>query len=235
MIVTETMLSHLPPVVQRYMTYSGVIGKAWINTVSLTYRGKFRLGKDKPWMPIYARQVYTTNPPGFQWKARFKLFGLPLMFGNDTYKNGQGRMFGKLAGLITLFDASDEKLIQGTMVRYLQEMAWFPTAYLSDYITWEAVDDHTADVIFTYAEKQVRGRMIFDDDGRLLTFIAERYQENNGTYNLHTWSTPMTDYQVFDGIKVPTTGYGVWQMPDADLTYITMKVSKLQYNVPVEF
>jgi len=231
--VTESMLTHLPEPVQRYLHYSGVMGTPWINTVHLRYQGQFRLGADKPWMAMTADQVYTVDPPGFQWKARFKLLGLPLLAAVDTYADGQGHMFGKLAGMVTMFDARDKQLLQGTMLRYLQEMLWFPTAYLSDYITWQAVDDHAADITFTYAGEQVTGRMFFDDAGRVLSFRAQRYREENGQYHLNTWSTPMTDYAVWGGLRVPCSGSGVWELPDADLVYIRLQVTTIEYNVPI--
>jgi hypothetical protein len=90
---------------------------------------------------IKAEQFYTTNPPGFHWKARFKMFGLWIVKGDDTYKAGHGHMFGKIAGLYTIFDARGPELDQGTMLRYLNEMTWFPIALLSDYVTWQAADD----------------------------------------------------------------------------------------------
>ena len=71
-LVTTDMLQDLPKPVQRYMAYTGVVGKPWINTVRVKQVGRFRLGQDRPWMPMRAVQYYTTNPPGFVWKARFK-------------------------------------------------------------------------------------------------------------------------------------------------------------------
>src|SRR5579859_4689095 len=87
-VITPDLLQKLPAPVQRYLAYTGVVGKSWIKTVRLNYAGKFRLGLDKPWLPIVAEQFYTTNPPGFLWKARLKVAGLPLMRGQDTYKAG---------------------------------------------------------------------------------------------------------------------------------------------------
>ncbi|HET7377374.1 MAG TPA: DUF6544 family protein, partial [Anaerolineae bacterium] len=72
-LVTADMLQPLPEPVQRYLSYSGVIGQAWIDTVRLKYTGRFRLAADRPWLPIKAEQIYTTNPPGFRWKARLKM------------------------------------------------------------------------------------------------------------------------------------------------------------------
>ncbi len=58
-------------------------------------------------------------------------------------------MFGKAAGLFTLFDDSSDQLTLGALTRYLSEMIWFPIAYLGDNITWTAVDDRSADVTLT--------------------------------------------------------------------------------------
>lgn len=231
--ITSSQLTHLPDVIQRYLTYAGVVGQPWIDTVHLQYTGQFRLGRDKPWMPIRAEQVYTTNPPGFQWKAHFKMFGLWVMYGQDTYKNGEAHMFGKLAGLFNIFDETGDNLLQGTMMRYLQEMIWFPTAFLSQYILWDAVDDHSADATFTWGDKQVTGRFYFDDVGRVLSFIGQRY--NDDKEGVYPWATPMTEYGALDGLQIPVQGCGVWHLPEGDLTYINIGLKSLCYNTPIQF
>lgn len=231
--ITNAMLATLPDPVQRYLIYTGVIGKPCIRTVHLIYTGHFRTAADKPWMPMRGEQFYSTQPPGFQWNACFRTFGLPLVSVCDTYTGDEGRMRGRLAGLVTLFDVSDEKLLQGTMLRYLQEMVWFPTAYLGNNITWQAVDDHAADVTFTHGGHSVTGRMYFDSHGRMLSFIAERYREHGGQYTLDTWSTPMTEYGTLEGLRVPVAGVGIWQLPEGDLAYINLRVKQLRYNLPV--
>ena len=233
-IIRDHHLAELPVPVCRYLTYAGVIGKHWIDTVSVKYKGKFRTGADKRWMPISVHQVYKTNPPGFQWKARFKIAGLPLMFGSDTYKAGHSHMHGKLMGLFTVVDGRGDEVDQGTMVRYLQEMAWFPIAYLGENVTWQAVDDHAADVTLHDNGKSVTARMYFDDAGRLLTFIAQRYGEFKGGFSINTWTTPTTEYGVFAGLKLPVKGLGVWQLPTGDFPYVDVRVTQVEYNQPIE-
>jgi len=233
-IIIEDDLTALPAPVQRYLRYTGVIGKPRIKTVCLQYTGEFRMAADKPWMPMKASQVYTTNPPGFQWTASFKMGGIPLMYGRDTYKNGQGHMFGKLIGLFTIFDVQGEEMIQGSMLRYLQEMIWFPSAFLNDYIRWLPVDDHCADVTFTDSNHSVTARLFFDDAGRLLTFIAQRYREDKGRYTLDTWSTPMTEYGRLAGLNLPVAGCGVWQLAGGDLAYIKLRLNEVVYNEAIE-
>jgi hypothetical protein len=231
-LITPEALEHLPEPVQRYMAFSGIVGKPWIDTVHLKYAGRFRLGAGQGWMPMTAEQVYTTDPPGFLWKARFRIGGLPLMRALDSYKGGGGHMFGKL-GPFTIFDERGEKLDQGAMMRYLNEITWFPTAYLGDNVEWQGVDAHCALVTLTDRGKSVSARMVFDDAGRPVNFIAQRYREDHRNYTLDTWSTPFTKYAVHQGLHLPICGQGVWNLPGGDLPYIDVNLSEIEYNCPI--
>ncbi len=233
-LVTAEMLQHLPEPVQRYMNYTGVLGKPWINTVRIKYAGKFRLAADKPWLPIRAEQFYTTNPPAFHWKAQLKMAGLWLMKGDDTYKNGHGHMFGKLAGLFTLFDARGEELDQAAMLRYLNETTWFPIALLGDNMQWDGVDDCSADVTFTDCGRSVSARFFFGADGRLINFSAMRYRENKGKFTLDRWDTPMTEWGMLGGLNLPIRGGALWKLPTGDLPYVDVTLTQVEYNVPIE-
>jgi hypothetical protein len=120
------------------------------------------------------------------------------------------------------------------MLRYLNEMTWFPTALLSDYVTWQAVDDHSFDVTFTDCGKSVTARFIVDEQGRLTNFITQRYRENKGLYTLDTWTTPMTEYGVLAGLNLPIRGQAVWKLPAGDLPYADLKLTEIEYNGPLE-
>lgn len=237
--LTSTDIQHddlagLPSPVRRYLEFSGVVGKPRVETVRLSYGGRFRMGKGQMWMPLQAEQCYTTDPPGFMWKAKFMLVGVPFMSAVDVYKNGHSHMTGRFAGLFKVVDGHGEAVDQGGMVRFLQEMTWFPSTYLNDYITWDAVDDHCADVSFHDAGKTVSARMYFDDEGRFLNFVAEHYGDFDGKYEMRPWSTPMSEYSRFDGYMLPVRGKGVWRLPEGDFAYIDVSVTDIRYNVPIE-
>lgn len=231
-VVTEDMLENLPEPVQRYMNWTGVIGKPWIHTAHVTQSGKFRRGFDQPWMPLSAEQTFVTNPPAMVWRATFKRYGLPLMRARDSYQHGEGHMYGKLAGLVTIFDDRGEKLTLGTLTRYLSEIIWFPIAYLGDNITWTAVDDHSADVSITDHGRTVGGRMFFDDLGRPTNFETERYFETNGSYVLRPWFTPTHEYGVRAGLNIPVRGDVGWHLPEGDLIYGDFYIEEVEYNRP---
>ena len=229
-LITSDMLEKLPNPVQRYMAYTGVVGNPWIDTVRLKQVGRFRQGPDRPWMPVTADEFYTTDPPSLIWNARFKVAGLPLLRAKDKYESGHGHMFGKLAGIFAVFDVSGEELDQATMIRYLNEIMWFPTAFLGENISWEDLDEHSAQVTFNDHGRSVSARMLFDDAGRLTNFTTMRYREIDGEFSLDRWSTPILGYGELAGLKLPLRGQAVWNLPSGDLPYADLEIMDLEYN-----
>jgi hypothetical protein len=139
-------------------------------------------------------------------------------------------MFAKLAGLVTVFDVRGEELDQGTTVRYLNEMMWFPSAFLGENITWQGVDDSCARVTFHDRGQQVSARMDFDEAGRLVNFCTKRYREVQGEFSLDDWSMPITGYGVLAGLNLPVQGQAVWHLPSGDLPYADLTITEIEYN-----
>lgn len=232
LVVTPDMLDELPVPVQRYLNWTGVVGRPWISAAYVKQVGQFRLGFDKPWMPLSAEQIFSTNPPGMVWNARFKMAGLPLMRARDSYRDGEGHMFGKAAGLVTIFDDKGEELTLGTLTRYLSELIWLPIAFLGDNITWVAVDDSTADVSLTDHGRTVSGRMVFDDEGRPLRFEAMRFRGDGSHYVLTPWQATNDEFGRRDGLNIPVRSAITWQLPEGELTYGHFQIETVAYNRP---
>ena len=177
-----------------------------------------------------ASQSYTTNPAGFVWDAKFKIARLPLLRIRDKYELGKGYMFGKLLGIVTIIDMKGDELDQGAMVRYLNEIMWFPTAYLSENISWKELDDYTVQAIYTEYGKSVTAQIFIDEAGRMVNFTAKRYREAKGEFSLDTWSTPITAYADHAGLKLPSQGTAMWKLSTGDLRYIEFKLTEIEYN-----
>ena len=231
--VTAEMLTGLPEPVQRYMAYTGVVGKAWIESVRLQQRGRFRTGPARSWLDMTAEQHYTTDPPFFLWKANFKIAGFPLIRARDRYESGHAHMFGKIAGLFTIFDVRGEKLDQGAMLRYLSEMIWFPAAFLGENISWKSVDELSARVTLSDHGKEVSGILHFDAEGKFRNFTTQRYREVDGDFSLDPWSTPIIEYGERAGLMLPVRGTAVWNLDSGDLTYADLQITEIEYNPPV--
>jgi hypothetical protein len=151
----------------------------------------------------------------------------------DSYVRGTGRMYITVGGLFPVGDMQGPEMDQGSMMRYLNEMMWFPPAFLSDYITWEAIDDHSARVIMEDHGQRISAVITFDDEGRLTNFTGERYRDSgDGRSERLLWSTPVTEYGEFAGLRLPVSGRGVWHLESGDLTYIELEILEVEYNRP---
>jgi hypothetical protein len=225
-LITEAHLLGLPEPVQRYLRYSQAVGKETIRTVRLKQIGKIRQSAQQPWMNLDAEEYYSVDPPGFLWVGTMRKGGLPLVRARDMYRDGKGNMQIKLATIFTIANATGEKMDQGSMMRYLNEMMWFPTAFLGPNVSFEPVDRTSAKVTLTDLGKKVTATMYFDDEGRPTDFVAPRYREE-----LETWSTPITEYGEYEGLKLPVKGKAVWKLKEGDLEYIDVVISALEYNV----
>jgi len=230
LVVTEEMLKDLPPPVQRYMTYSGVIGKTIPYTVRLRQVGRIRQAEKSAWMKLEAEEYYSTSPQAFIWKAFLPARKFPLTLGRDAYIKGQGSMLIKMLSLIPMVNAAGSEVDQGAMMRYLNEMTWFPAAFLGGNVTWKAIDDRSAEVTLTDGGKSVSAVMSFDPEGKPLNFVAQRYRMMGQGFDLETWSTPFTGYGEFEGLKLPVRGQGVWNLKEGDLVYVELEITDLIYD-----
>src|SRR6266545_7714727 len=147
--VSEEMLADLPEPARRYLRYAGVVGRPLVQTVHLRQKGRMRPAPGQPWMALDAQEWYSVHPPGFVWDGTLHLGPIPVGRARDMYWDGQGHMLVKVASLFTVVDATGEEMDQGSMMRYLSEMIWFPSAFLGDNLSFEAVDERSARVTLT--------------------------------------------------------------------------------------
>lgn len=234
-IIIKADIDALPKNVQRWLDYSRIIGKEEIRTVRLKQKAAMRLEKGKQWMPVQAEQYFTTEEPGFIWKATIKAAPLIHIVGRDKYWDGKGSMLIKLLSLFTVADSKGKEINQGTLLRYLAEMIWFPTAVLNEYITWDEVDDDHAKATMSYKDVTVSGVFTFNDQGEVIKFEAERYGEFDKKFRLELWSISLSDYKEFNGIKVPTKGDVTWKLETGDFNWFNFEITEIEYNKPLSY
>ncbi len=229
-LITEDSLLEVPEIVQRWMRFSQVIGKEEITSVRLKQKGVLRLKADKSWLKAESQQYFTVKNPAFLWKVDVKMFPLVSISGRDKFVDAKGEMLIKLASVIPVVDAKGDEIDQGTMIRFLSEIIWFPSAALNDYIEWEQVDDTTARATFTYEGRQVVGDFTIDLQGKVTQFTAERFREDSGIYSLDTWTVKMGDYKEFHGYVIPSEGTVIWQLDSGDFEWYRLRIEDIEYN-----
>lgn len=234
-IIQEEHVLGLPVPVQKHLRYAGIMGKGRVSTVRLRQRGRIRLKREQRWMPFTAEQYYTTDPPAFIWNGRVKLGPLTIATATDKYYQGKGNMLIKLFSLFKVVDATGPEMNQGTLLRYLNEAMWFPSAYLQDYIQWEALNNSSAKATMSHQGVTASAILYFGKQGEITNFVAERYMTADDGYRLETWSTPITEYGEIRGVRIPIKGSGVWSLSDGDFEYIQVEITDIEYNNPLAY
>jgi len=230
-IVTAEMIGELPPVVQRWLKRSNIVGKEIIQLAHLSQRGEMKTRPEGSWMSVDAEQYITANPPGFIWVADVKSSLLHLS-GRDKYEEGRGHMLIKLFSLIPVVDAKGKEIDQGALLRYLGEIVWAPSAALSDYITWEEMDSTTARATMSYGGITASGIFNFDGNGDFVSFEADRYYYRKEGSTLERWViTAKKNYKEFEGIRVPVALSVTWKFETGDFTWYKLEIREIDYNI----
>jgi len=224
-------LERLPPPIQRWLRHSRVIGTARPATVRLRQQGEFDLGRG--WMPFTAEQYFTIDPPGFVWKASFRMAPIVSVAGRDQYRAGVASMDMRILSLLPVARKSGGGLNQGDLLRLLGELQWFPAAALSDYITWEPVDAGSARATMIYGGVSASMTFIVGDDGRLLEERAVRY--NDARAQNEAWANRNDADREFGGIVVPAAGEARWEYATGPFPYIRWTITALEQDRPARY
>jgi len=233
-LVTLAMLAGLPEPAKRYLRYAGVVGRPMVDTVRVRQACRMRPAPHGISFPLVAEQWYAVEPPGFIWDATVAVAGIPVVRGRDGYLDGKGMMTIKVGSLIPVVDASGPEMDQASLLRYLSEMPWFPSAFLRERVTWEAIDDATVRVSIVDGDLQATGTLTIDPEGRLVEFRSERYAMVGDGFELRPWSAPTYAYGEFEGLRLPVRGAAVWTLPDGStLPYIEVDLTEVTFDPPV--
>jgi hypothetical protein len=233
-LVTLAMLAGLPEPAKRYLRYAGVVGRPMVDTVRVRQACRMRPAPHGISFPLVAEQWYAVEPPGFIWDATVAVAGIPVVRGRDGYLDGKGMMTIKVGSLIPIVDAAGPEMDQASLLRYLSEMPWFPSAFLRERVTWEAIDDATVRVSIVDGDLQATGTLTIDPEGRLVEFRSERYAMVGDGFELRPWSAPTYAYGEFEGLRLPVRGAAVWTLPDGStLPYIEVDLTEVTFDPPV--
>jgi hypothetical protein len=220
--VTDDDLTHLPKVVQRYLRRMGSVGQPPVATLRIRATGQFRMRKGQRFMPCTVHQYDVARPLARLFHMRLDLLGVIPMVGSDRYVNGEGRMQGKLLGLLTVADGSGPEFDIGELTTFLNDAVFFAPSMLLDLdVKWSGVDDHSFEVALSDAGRTVRAQVFLDDADTPVDFsTTDRFADLAGELVQARWTTPVGGWvRRTDGRLVPTRGSAIWHLPDGELTY----------------
>jgi len=231
-LVTEAELVHLPPPVAAYLRYAGVVGKPRVTHVVAEFRGQIRAKPDGTWLDFRAEQHDFFVPASRYFYLEATMFGLPVR-AYHRYVAGGATMEVKALSLFSLVDARGLEMNTSETVTVLNDRCVLAPATLIDpALEWESLDALSARVQFENAGNRVSAVLLFEPDGRLASFYSDdRYLSSDGkTFTRYRWTTPLSDYRDFGGVRLAKHGVASWRLPNGELEYGRFDLERIRYN-----
>lgn len=231
-LVTEEDLRQLPVIVQRYLRNCQVLGKEKVLNARVEMEGRMWSKPGGPGMKIKSVQYNFFDPYSrFFFIKAFKM-GVPAV-GLHVYKDEKATMKIKLAGLFTIADAKGPEMNQGETVTLLNDMCFMaPATLISKNLSWEILEPTVVKANFTNGSIKVSAILYFDDDGNLLNFISyDRFETTDGKdYKNYPWSTPVSEYGMINGNRVPIVAKAIYQHPEGEFCYAEFIIKNIRFN-----
>jgi Family of unknown function (DUF6544) len=222
-VVSESDLDPLPDPAQRYLRWMGVVGQPRVSTFRVRFRGEIRMQPDQRWMPYDAWQYNRADPVTRLVRMRIDAAGVVPMFGTDTYVHQEGRMLGKLLGVVRVADGRGPESDLGELVTYVNDACMLaPSMLLTPNTEWRLIDDSTFEVAFTDGRNRVAATCVVDDDGQMVLFrTGDRWYSGTKPPTRTAWSTPLETWTALpDGRRVLASGSAGWHLDDGEFTYV---------------
>jgi hypothetical protein len=229
--VTDKNISALPPVVAQWLRRSEITGKSFGGSVTLKQSGEMRLAPDSPWIKVEASQRFNTAEPAFVWRADIVPFHPFFITGIDSWRGGRGRMLIKLMALFPVSDVTGREIDQGSMLRYLAEIVWFPFAALHESIAWKQTGPRSASAVITWGGQSAEGVFYFDENGDPSEFRAKRYFYMPDGSRLEEWvvNIDKDSFALQGGVRVPLRSTVTWNLDAGAFTWFRVDVSDIKW------
>ena len=225
----------MPEPVKRYAAFSCILGSEAIKWAHLKHEGVFRTAPDQAFLPIAGEEFFITDPPGFIWKGSLKMSGIPVVV-RDRYWKEEGNMLVQAFWTIPLENATGVEIAKSSLIRYLMEAVWIPSAFLEDNIRWTPIDKNTAKATISDGKLSASVTFYFNEEGAIIKAISnERFMTVEDKYLNYPWIGTMGSYSEMNGFNVPTETDVAWEIEGEKFTYAKFKVKEIDFSGYSEF
>lgn len=227
-ILTEADLLTLPPPVQRYLRYVGVVGKPKVHSMFVELSGEMRQqGRD--YFRLTAEQHNFFDQPTRLFFMQGYMFGLTVP-GYHRYQGASATMDVRLFGLLPVMQVGGATMREADTVTLFNDMCLMAPATLIDpRITWQTIDDLTVEATFSNQGITISATLFFNEEGQLVNFVSnDRWDV--AAMQQYPFSTPVSRYRNLNGYNLPTYGEMIWHYPDGDFVYGKLAIENVVYN-----
>ncbi len=232
-ILTEKDLVKLPKTIQKYLRYTGSVGKEKVYNFRMEFMAEMYKKKDSPMISDTEQYNFFGNySRHFYLEA--SMFGIPARV-LHSYSDQKAAMKVRLLNLFNIVDISGEEISKTETLTVLNDLCFFaPAALIDKRISFEEISPLETKIFFQNGHHKVSAILYFKENGELVNFTTmERGAlQDDGTMKYVKWSTPISEYKNFSDRMIPTYGEAINHFPEGDFVYGKFHLRAIEYNVP---
>jgi hypothetical protein len=232
-VLTEVEIAYLPELVQKYVRYTGSVGKPIVNNFRVDFAGKIRDHAKPVWMELTSEQYNFIKTPTRLFYLDATMKGLPVG-GFHSFKNGVAFMDIRLLSMFKVEYQSGAVMNTSETVTFFNDLCVMaPGALIDKRIEWLEVVGNKVKASFTNNGITISAWLYFNEKGELINFDSEDRSalgKNGETIKLK-WSTPMRDYKDINGYRLASYAETIYTYPDGDFTYAAFTLKDIGYNL----
>jgi hypothetical protein len=232
--IIEADLAGLPPLVQRYLRFAGVVGTPRVQGFYARLTGRIRNSATSPWMPFAAEQYNFYDPPRRYFWMEATRGGLPVD-GLHAYGEADASMRIRLLSLVPVVDLGGMDMMRTETVTIFNDMCVFaPGSLLDSSIRWRGLDARSVEATYSNGPHTIHAVLVFDDAGALVDFRSDdrpALAEDGKTMLPQRWSTPIRDYRPMGPYRLATRGEGRYAPSSGEYTYIEIDVHEVGTDI----
>ena len=183
----------------------------------LRQQGEMRFEPDRPWLPFRAEQWFIGDGVDFRWAAQVRMAPLVRARVIDAFEGGKGSLIARIFGIFRVAHSRGPVTDRAEAMRGLAELPWRPYAFRErSPLVWEEVGPNQLRVAF----HDVAVVLDVDANGTVVgTAAANRPLIGGKTVVETPWVGVFTEYETFEGLRVPTRAEASWVLAEGLFTY----------------
>lgn len=226
----EKDIIQLPEAVQKYIKYSGCVGKPKVYNFKVEFIGKIRKDENSDWMPFKSEQYNFMSQSTRLFFMKAEMKHLPVA-GYHSFNNGKAVMDIRLFSTFKVQYMDGPEMDKAETVTFFNDMCCMaPATLIDNRIKWEVLEKNKVNAIFTNNDITITAQLDFNDEGQLINFISnDRYSADVNTGL--PWETPLKNYKNINGYNIAGYAETINHYPNKKLTYGVFETKSVTYNI----
>ncbi|MBD80120.1 MAG: hypothetical protein CL840_14500 [Crocinitomicaceae bacterium] len=210
-------MNNLPEIIKNHIAIANPYRVTRAHGIQMEQTGRLKLTDNSGWKKITCKQEF--QYPKIEFKRQTNYF---LHSRLEGISDQEAFLITRAFGFKKTNELQSNQLLRSNLLIYLSSLAWMPWSFAADHFILEQLEENFVSIALnTFPE--VVGVFQFTNEGRIVSFNADRYRKVDQEYVLNPWKVEYSKYNIKKSYKVPTQAKYFWLDKNEKEEYLTLE------------